>query len=201
LRRPGYRKSEESRRQVLDAAVLTLSSKGLAASSVQDIADAAGVSKGAVHYHFESKDELLHRVLERCCESLEARARAAFEEPGTPMERLRRAVFEMWTLRRDGAPEIRVLSEMHVHARQSEPMRASLGAALRKARSEMIASGLERLVEMGLRPRVSLQVVPRLILAALDGLAMHHLVDPVTPDEEIELLKALEVTAFALFEL
>ena len=200
-KRPGYKKSEESRRQVLDAAIAMLAERGLAATSIQDIADAAGLSKGAVHYHFESKDELLQCVLERCCESVEARVRAVFDEPGTPMDRIRRAIFEMWIVRRDGIPEIRVLSELHTLSRQNEPIRESLALALRKAREQIIEVGLKRLVEMGLRPRVSLTVAPRLILATLDGLSLQHSVDPIPPEEEGELLRALEATSLALFEI
>jgi AcrR family transcriptional regulator len=200
-KRAGYKKSEASRRQVLDAAIAMLAERGLAATSIQDIADAAGLSKGAVHYHFESKDELLHCVLERCCESIEERVRAVFDEPGAPMDRVRRAISEMWAVRRDGIPEMRVLSDLHTLSRQNVPMRHAFAAALRKGREQIIEIGLKRLVEMGLRPRVSLMIVPRLILATLDGLSIQHSVDPIPPEEEAELLRALEATLLALFEI
>jgi AcrR family transcriptional regulator len=200
-RRSGYKKSEDSRNQVLDAAITTLAARGLAATSIQDIADAAGLSKGAVHYHFESKDELLERVLERCCKSIEGRVRAAFDEPGAPMDRIRRAIYEMWAVRRDGIPEMRVLGDLHTLSRQNPAIRASLGAALRTARLQIIEIGLNRLLEMGLRPRVSLSVAPRLILATLDGLSLQHDVEPIPPEEEAELLRALEATSLALFEI
>jgi len=198
--RSGYKKSEDSRRQVLDAAIALLATRGLAATSIQDIADAAGLSKGAVHYHFESKDELLGHVLDRCCESIEARVLAVFGEPGTPMERVRRAILEMWAVRRDGIAEMEVLSELHTLSRQNEAIRASLAVALRKAREQIIEIGLNHLLELGLRPRVPLVVVPRLILATLDGLSLQHSVEPIEPEEQAELLRALESTCLALFE-
>src|SRR4029079_16342852 len=61
-KRTGYRKSEDSRRLVLDAAIATLAQRGLASTSIQDIADAAGLSKGANQSHFESKDKRIHDV-------------------------------------------------------------------------------------------------------------------------------------------
>ena len=143
----GYKKSEESRRQVLDAAIATLAERGLAATSSQDIADAAGLSKGAVHDHFESKDELLQRVLERCCESIEERVHSAFAQEGSPMDRVRRAIFEMWAVRRDGIPEMRVLTELHTMARQNEPIRVAFALALRKAREQIVEGELLRAVE------------------------------------------------------
>lgn len=200
-RRSGYKKSEASRKQVLDAAITTLATRGLASTSIQDIADAAGLSKGAVHYHFESKDELLHCVLDRCCESIEARVRAVFEEPGSPTERVRRAIYEMWAVRRDGVPEMRVLGELHTLSRQNVSIRKDLAVALRKAREQIIETGLKRLIELGVRPRVSLTIAPRLILATLDGLSIQHAVDPIPPEEERELLAALEAQCLALFEI
>ncbi len=186
---------------MLDAAIKTLAERGLAATSIQDIADAAGLSKGAVHYHFESKDELLGRVLDCCCESIEARVVAVFEEPGTPMDRVRRAIYEMWAVRRDGIPEMQVLTELHTMSRQNEPVRAALALALRRARQQIIDIGLSRMIEMGLRPRVSLAIIPRLILATLDGLSLQHSVDPIDPEDEGELLRSLEATLLALFEI
>ena len=196
----GYKKSDKSRRQVLDAAVVVFAKQGLA-GTVQDIADAAGMSKGAVHYHFESKDDLYERVLEHCCEAIEQRVRGVFDAPGAPMDRIRRALHEMWAVRREGAPEIRVLGELHLLARQSPAIRRAFAAALRRARKHIVDTGFTELVAMGLRPRVSLDIAPRLLLASLDGLALQHEIDPLDEKEEVELLRAIEQSAMALFDL
>jgi hypothetical protein len=107
----------------------------------------------------------------------------------------------MWAVRREVTPEYRVLMDMQVVARQNDAMKKALAAALQRARRQMIDIGLAKFVDMGLKPKVNIEVIPRLILATLDGLAVHHYVDPVTPAEELELLRALEATAMALFEL
>lgn len=198
--RAAYKKSEVSRQQVLDAAVAVLSAKGMAGASVQDIANAAGLSKGAVHYHFDSKEELLARVLDHCCEVIEGRILGAFAEPGLPLERVQRALHEMWRVRRDGMPEFRVLSELHGLARQNAEIRRAYGAALQRARAHILDTGLSHLVAMGLKPRVPVQVIPRLLMATLDGLSLHHELDPIPADEEAAVMQALEVTALGLFE-
>jgi AcrR family transcriptional regulator len=196
----GYKKSEESRRQVLDAAVAVFAKHGLS-GTVQDIADAAGMSKGAVHYHFESKDDLYERVLEHCCDVMEKRVRSVFDAPGAPMERIRRALHEMWAVRRDGTAEMRVLGELHLLARQSSAIRRAFADAIRRARKQIVETGFSQLVAMGLRPRVSLDIAPRLLLASLDGLALQHEIDPLDAQEEAELLRAIEQSAMALFDL
>jgi AcrR family transcriptional regulator len=201
VRRSSYKKSEESQVRVLDAAIRLIAEGGLAATSVQDIAQAAGMSKGAVHYHFESKDELLERVLDRCCDIVESRVTEVFEEPGTPMDRVRRAVLEMWRLRRDEDPAVQVLGELHIVARQNDRIRQAMAAAYKRSRDQIVEIGFKRLIELGLRPKVDLQVVPRLLLAGLDGLALQHLIEPIAPEEEAEMLRALEAMALAVFEL
>src|SRR4029077_895780 len=91
----GYKKSETSRQQVLDAAIRTLAKRGFANTSVSDIADAAGMSKGVVHYHFKNKDDLIGRVLVECNGRMSARIRAAWDEPGQPTDRIRRVLRQM----------------------------------------------------------------------------------------------------------
>jgi hypothetical protein len=52
---------------------------------------------------------------------------------------------------------------------------------------------------MGLRPRVAPELLPRLLVGLLDGLAMQHFVDGTAIDD-VALAKAVEVIAVALFE-
>lgn len=199
-RKSSYKKSEDSRSQVLDAAIAVLAKKGVAGTSVQDIADGAGLSKGAVHYHFESKDELLQRVLDRCFEVVEMRTRAAFEAEGEPLERIRRALSEMWHIRRDGIREMRVLTELHLLARQNTRIRKAFAEALQRGRQQIIDTGLEFLASVGLRPKVPVHVIPRLILATLDGLTLQHEIEPISPELEDELISTLESLVFAVLE-
>jgi TetR/AcrR family transcriptional regulator, transcriptional repressor for nem operon len=47
-----------ARTKLLDAALSVIRSKGYAATTVDDLCEAAGVTKGAFFHHFRSKDEL-----------------------------------------------------------------------------------------------------------------------------------------------
>jgi AcrR family transcriptional regulator len=195
-----YKKSEASRQLVIDAAVATLATRGFAQTSVQDIADTAKLSKGAVHYHFESKNDLIQCVLSQCCEVLSARARAAWEAPGTAMDRVRRAVEQMWIVRKERTPEFKVISDLMAQAVHDESLRAQVARMFQRNREELVEAGLHGLSALGVKPRVSEAVVPRLLLAALDGLALHAVFDPMQPDEEMETLRALELISMSLFE-
>ncbi|GAB3993264.1 TetR/AcrR family transcriptional regulator [Nocardioides marmoraquaticus] len=55
----------ERRQQIVDATVETIAQVGFARASVARIAEAVGVSKGVVLYHFGTKDTLVRAVVEQ----------------------------------------------------------------------------------------------------------------------------------------
>jgi len=57
-------RSERSKTQILDAALKLFSHKGYGATSVRDIAEEAGVSKGNVYHHFADKEAIFRELLD-----------------------------------------------------------------------------------------------------------------------------------------
>jgi AcrR family transcriptional regulator len=57
-------RSEQSRRQVLDAALQLFSHRGYRATTVRDIADEAGVSTGNLYHHFPDKEAIFRTLIE-----------------------------------------------------------------------------------------------------------------------------------------
>lgn len=53
-----------TRRQLLDAALVIIGDKGYSAATVDEIVEAAGVSKGVAYYHFKSKAAMAESILE-----------------------------------------------------------------------------------------------------------------------------------------
>ena len=68
-------------------------------------------------------------------------------------------------------------------------------------REQILDALVNGLVTVGLKPRVPPPIIARLLLGALDGLALHAVFDRPSREEESEMLGALERAAFALFEL
>ena len=63
-------RSERSRQGILDAALKLFSHHGYGATSVNDIADEAGVSKGNVYHHFPDKEAIFRALLDRYFEAM-----------------------------------------------------------------------------------------------------------------------------------
>ena len=62
---------EEFRIQsIQDAAMRVIAKKGFADATMQDIADAAGISKGTVYLYFQSREELVERTVDRVQDEL-----------------------------------------------------------------------------------------------------------------------------------
>ena len=60
-----YAKSTRTREQILTAALETISKGGYAGASLQQIADAVGMTKAGLLHHFESREALFTAVLNR----------------------------------------------------------------------------------------------------------------------------------------
>jgi len=58
-------RSERSRAQILEAALKRFSHRGYGATSVADIAEDAGVSKGNVYHHFADKETIFRELLDQ----------------------------------------------------------------------------------------------------------------------------------------
>jgi AcrR family transcriptional regulator len=199
--RGSYKKSETSRRQVLEAAVRALARRGYANTSVSDIARAAGMSKGAVHYHFESKDDLIAKVLEHCAGLTRDRVRESWDTPGNPAEKIRRVVHEMRAMRKDGSPELRVLADLAAQGMHDDRLRELLGRIFETNRKEIVSYLQASLETIGLKSKVPIHIVPRLLVGALDGLAMHDYFDPPEAGDDDAMEKVLETIGFSLFEM
>lgn len=71
----------ETREQVLDAAEQVFRERGVGHASLAEVADAAGVTRGAIYHHFASKAELFEAMLARAEMPLDA----AFDAPHLPV--------------------------------------------------------------------------------------------------------------------
>lgn len=76
---------------VTRAAVELFASQGYANTSVQQVVEAAGVTKGALYHYFKSKDDLLFGIYERLL-SLQTEHLDAIVERGAPTAETLRAV-------------------------------------------------------------------------------------------------------------
>jgi TetR/AcrR family transcriptional regulator, transcriptional repressor for nem operon len=91
------RPADERTEQLLDAAESVLLERGLAATTIADVAEAAGVAKGTVYLYFDSKDAILAglraRHLGRFVAAVNASMSAGRATPPTRLDRFVESLF------------------------------------------------------------------------------------------------------------
>lgn len=80
--------AEATRRAVLDAARSLFGTNGYAQTSVDEIAEAARVTKGAVYHHFASKEALFRAVYAETEAEAQARAMRAADPEAPPVDQI-----------------------------------------------------------------------------------------------------------------
>lgn len=194
----GYKKSKISIASIVEAAVRVLARQGYARTSLMDIASEVGMSKGAVHYHFPTKEALMAQVLQTACEAVAQRTRDAWTAGGDPLNALRSSLRELWRVRAELPDEAKVVADLVAQSLHDRSLRPPLADYYRFAGAQVEQHLRDHLATLGLEPRVDPAKIPRLLHAMLDGLLMQKIVDPDAIQEDF-VLEALESLAQALF--
>src|SRR5690606_31783365 len=126
------------------AAIRVLAQKGYARTSLLDIAREAGMSKGAVHYHFPSKEALLTVVLETACDAVQARSNEAWAEGDDPFESLRRAVRVLWDTRASRSDDALVVADLLAQSLHDETLRPALARFHERSSQQVAHYGIHR---------------------------------------------------------
>ena len=119
--------------QLLDAAERVFAEKGVSRTSLQDIAQAAGVTRGAIYWHFTNKADLFNAMMARIIlpmeQALQQIGQDAAQDPLLELQRSlldtmrkiatddrTRMVFEVATLKVEYVDELLVIQDRHAQA-------------------------------------------------------------------------------------
>lgn len=89
------KEAEQTRLSILNAAMRVFSSKGYAGTRLEDVARAAGVTRGAVTWHFSNKANLLNAALVGGTKAYTDRLQTIIDSGLSPLNTLRALVKEM----------------------------------------------------------------------------------------------------------
>ena len=163
--------AEQRRNQLIDTALDLFSERGVEATRVSDIAQAAGVAQGLLYHYFPSKDALLAAIIER-----HGPLSLLHDLLATPPDRpARETLLDLANRFYALAQERRRLLRLVVREILWRPETLPLGMAVREQAIEMLARYLRSRVEAGeLRPLdpyvVGQLFASNVILVAIAGL-------------------------------
>lgn len=100
----------QRRAEILDAAQQLFTSKGVQATSIEDILNAVGIARGTLYYHFSSKEEILQALIARITGQMTERAKVIAEQERPAVEKFIAAL----AAARAGEMELELVEELHV---------------------------------------------------------------------------------------
>jgi AcrR family transcriptional regulator len=175
---------EDARERLLAAAAKLFAERGYRAASVDDVAAEAGFSKGAVYWHFDSKEDLLHTLIDervrKRTEVLLARLAEAPPEVDTGHE-----VGDRYMQMLTEDPDLVLLAVEYWSLAVRNPKLRKRYAERERARRKALGTALRVRQEHKGTPDVGLptEEAATAFLALASGLAMERLIDPdAVPD-------------------
>jgi AcrR family transcriptional regulator len=177
-------RKQDTRARLLASAARVFARRGYHAASVEEVAEEAGFSKGAVYSNFESKEDLFLAMLEERFRQRLDSIRAAVAEPGEPGEQARRSAAGFMATFADDPDWPPLFMEFSAFAQRNPAVRRRLAtrvAALRSAVAEIIAA---RAAELGVEPPLPVEELATMTFAMATGVALERQLDPrAVPDE------------------
>lgn len=174
--------AQETRNRILDTAEEVFRDHGVASTSLADIADAAGVTRGAIYWHFRNKGDLFAAMLDRVALPMEEMIRrAADASTADPLSSLRACCVHVL---RQTAQDRRCRRVFEILVRKCEYVDelASLSQRILQCRAqglEMMARALRNAVRRGQLPaQVNTRRAALGLHAYVDGLIYDWLLDP-----------------------
>ena len=185
-----------TRNSLLDAAEHVFLAQGVAGTSLNDIAAAAGTTRGAIYWHFKDKADLFNAMMDRVAMPLQQALLlvedAAEDDPlpglkqamkqalrQTVTDPQTRRVFEVATHKVEYVDSLCAVRQRHLQLRDMW---------MERFRHVLLRSAAAR----GVKMPVPATVAARGLQAMMDGLIQNWLLDPEAFDLEANGMKAVE---------
>ena len=198
---PGQRLTREekkarTRERLVDAAARVFARKGFAGTSLDEIADEAGVTKGAVYSNFDSKEDLVRAVLEERLETPLRSIAWEVDRQGSMEEDAVRASEQLGAVLDQQRDALLLSFEFAIHAARDTDFRDDFVAYHRDAIKGMAEVIQERLgSEFALE--LPAEALASIFNAVCNGVALERLMNPdALSDEVFGRLLAAVVEAF-----
>jgi AcrR family transcriptional regulator len=174
---------DETRERLFEAAAAVFEERGIGGASIESIADAAGLTRGAFYSNFDSKDELIIAMIEDHVDRSSRRNLELLARHRDPVDFVTalRAVDRSQQDPLGRSPLLHM--ELILYEARAAEHRPELAKRLR-ARRDLIAEIIATSDPAGGRSRFSDPAWSTMLLALEDGFRLHRLIDPETTPED-----------------
>ncbi len=125
--------------RIVDAMRASVAERGTAGSTFDQVAKAAGVSRGLLHYYFGTKERLLVEVVRRDCDVRMAALDAALAQARSADDFIATLVASLEDVVRNDPGFVTLLFELFVLSRRHEDVAAEFSELLSRPREQVAA--------------------------------------------------------------
>jgi AcrR family transcriptional regulator len=164
--------------RIISAMRASVGKRGAAASTFDQVAREAGVSRGLLHYYFGSKEQLLVEVVRHDCEIRVREMDARLAEAGSLDELVQALVQTLEQFLEDETDTQAVIYEMLSASRHSEEIRSELAELYRRWRASLADALRAKQDEGVVSLRADADAVASLLFMLGDGFGIQAISDP-----------------------
>jgi len=192
-RKSTEQRKEQTERELVAAATEVFARRGYQAATLDEVADAAGFTKGAIYAHFDTKEELFLAAMRGRQESMIE----AFFGAGESAPRESNHVNAMTAVFERLAPtptEWTLWQEFQLYALRNPHVRERLEVNIEMLLAAVIENTRIRWETLGVEPPVPIEKLARLYIAIFDGLLNQRSTNPDAVHDELfgELITAID---------
>jgi AcrR family transcriptional regulator len=180
-------KRQANRERILLAARRVFGARGYQVATIEEIADEAGLSNGAIYYNFASKEALFMALLDDRMQQRLEHVRNAFAndaEPGTLRRELAREALDITRTFKESREWRLLLLEFVAYAARNPKFGKRLRDHQRELHTALVEIIEQHAHALQITPAMPADLLATTITALLDGLAIEELINPGTvPDE------------------
>src|SRR5713226_1845839 len=162
-------KTAETRRRLLDSAILCLIDRGYANTTTSEIAERAGLSRGAQLYHFPRKEELLTNAVEHLFQLMFSDMKEKVGRLGNENDRRAAAIDLSWEIA--GGPLATAWIELVVASRTDSYLRSTV-TAVNDRMEEFIDQSFKELFPRPEGAGADYDLIPQMVVLILEAMVL-----------------------------
>lgn len=185
-------RSEETHNKILEAAARLFSKTGYDATSVAEICQAAGVSKGAFYHHFPTKQAVFMEILNSYLNGIESGFNLMRKEIHDVPQAILQMAEMVGSIFQTADFHLPIFLEFWTQANHDPQIWEASIAPYHRYQSyfaEMIQEGIDE----GSLQSVDVQLAARVLVSLAVGMLMQSLFDPQVTNWQIEARQSMEL--------
>jgi AcrR family transcriptional regulator len=178
--------SEFRVQSIQDAAMRVIARKGMAAATMQEIAEEAGVAKGTIYLYFRDRDELVEKTFETAITQLLGKVERALESESTVEQKIRAAIAAKFAFFRENREFFRLYIQLRLPEGDAQQQRRHKRTCEPQYRSSVarFAEILQAAMDRGEIRRFDSHRLALFIVEGSNAIVVERVMEETSPSEQ-----------------